>query len=103
MNAPAQQPDLRSFLVGKWHQECLGYVTETVLTADGTFTSITEGGPYRQDVRGRWEVRHGNQLWQEWEAWNPPNLPKPLPEGTTIQVIDADHFQNKLGVVTRMR
>jgi hypothetical protein len=100
---PTPTPDLRSFLIGKWHQEYLGYVCENVLAADGTFSSITVGGPFRQDVRGRWEVRDGNWLWQEWDFWNPVNIPKPLPDGTMIEVIDADHFRNKLGVATRMR
>jgi hypothetical protein len=99
------QPDLRSFLIGKWQQEYGPYVTETVFTAAGTFTSITFqlGAPYRQNVQGRWEVKYGNQLWQEWDSWNPSTLPKPLPEGTTIEVIDSDHFRNKLGIVARIR
>ena len=101
----AQQPDLRSFLTGKWHQEYGPYVTETVLNAGGTFTSITvqPGTPYRLYVQGRWEIKNGNQLWQEWENWEPRTLSKPLPEGSMIEPIDRDHFRNKFGVVTRMR
>jgi len=104
-DARAQQPDLHAFLIGKWHQEYPPYVTETVFTAGGVFTSITvqRGAPYRLYVQGRWEIRYGNQLWQEWESWEPRTLTKPLPEGTAIQVIDQNHIRNKLGVATRMR
>ncbi|HXA95831.1 MAG TPA: hypothetical protein VN323_09735 [Candidatus Dormibacteraeota bacterium] len=104
-HAPAQQPDLRTFLIGKWHQEYGPYVTESVLTAGGTYTSITiqPGTAYRLYVQGRWDVRYGNQLWMEWENWEPSNLRKPLPEGTLVQPIDANHFRSKFGVVTRMR
>jgi hypothetical protein len=100
VRAPAQQPDLRSFLIGKWHQEFGPYVSETVLNGDGTYTSIMiqRGTPYRQDFQGRWDVRFGNQLWQE--SWPPNGL---LPEGTLVQPIDSDHFQNKLGIATRVR
>ncbi|SRR5258707_10889510 len=94
--AVVQPLDLRSFLIGKWHQELGPFVTETVLNTDGTYTSITIGwGPWEY-VQGRWEVRYGNQLWQD-------RCDRPLPEGTPIWVIDPDHFQNKLGIATRMR
>jgi hypothetical protein len=96
--APAQQLDLQSFLVGKWHQELGPYVTDTVLNGDGTYTSITiqRGTTYWEGVQGNWEIRVGNQLWQSRRDGR-------LPEGTPIRVIDANHFQNKLGIATRVR
>jgi hypothetical protein len=94
-HAAAQQLNLRSFLIGKWHQELGPYVTETVLNANGTYTSITCGPPGCEGVEGGWEVRFGNQLWQSSD--------RALPEGTPIRVVDPDHFQNKLGVAARVR
>jgi hypothetical protein len=96
---------MEEFLTGKWHQEYGPYVTETVLNGDGTFISetIQRGAPYRLYVEGRWSVRYENQLWMEWDNWEPHTINKPLPEGTMFQVIDQDHFRNKLGVATRVR
>jgi hypothetical protein len=96
---------MEAFLMGKWHQEYGPYVTETVLNGDGTFISETvqQGTPYRLYVEGTWSVRYENQLWMEWYNWEPHTINKPLPEGTMFEVIDQDHFRNKLGVATRVR
>jgi hypothetical protein len=37
------------------------------------------------------------------DNWEPHTVRKPLPEGTMVQILDQDHFRNKLGVVTRVR
>ena len=101
---PAQSR-MERFLMGKWHQEYGPYITETVLNGDGTFTSetIQRGAPYRLYVEGTWCVRYENQLWMEWYNWEPHTVNRPLPEGTMVEVIDQDHFRNKLGVATRAR
>lgn len=103
--APANPASLETYLVGKWHQEYGPYVTETVLTAKHTFTSITvqPGTPYRLHVEGTWEIRNEDELWLEWTDWVPHNIQKPLPEGSKIEIIDQDRFRNKLGIVTRMK
>jgi hypothetical protein len=103
-NTPAKPGSLEEYLYGKWHQEYGPYVTETVLNTDLTFTSVTvqKGAPYRLYVEGKWKVKYQNQLWMYWVNWEPRSIKKPLPEGTTVEVIDHNHFRNKLGVVTRI-
>jgi len=103
-HAPAKPQSLEEYLYGKWRQEYGPYITETVLNTNLTFTSLTvqRGAPYRLYVEGTWKVKYQNQLWMYWVNWEPHTIKRPLPEGTTVEVIDRNHFRNKLGVVTRI-
>jgi hypothetical protein len=57
-------------LVGKWRQQYGPYVTESVFTANGRFTSVTYDQFTRFDSWGRWEVKNG-LLVSYFEDWWP--------------------------------
>ncbi|MGQ0568373.1 MAG: hypothetical protein ACT4P5_02395 [Armatimonadota bacterium] len=101
----SQQHDLNKLLVGKWRQVVGPYVTETVNTENHKFVSVTiqRGTPYRFYVEGTWEIRYGNQLWSRAVRWVPDSVRMPEWESTWIQVINVNHFKNKLGDVYRVQ
>jgi hypothetical protein len=94
----ADDVDLKSFLVGKWHQEVGDFVGDTVFNSDGTFTSLAskKGTSYHEGVKGHWQIRNENELWQHNEDCSPNDCAAEW-DGTWIKVIDNDHIQNKLG------
>lgn len=102
----SQQYNLDTLLVGKWHQQYGALVTETLFSGGNPheFISLTvqAGTSYRFCVQGQWEIRNGSQLWQHNLRWIPDNIRVPEWEGTPIQVIDANHLRNKLGVFARI-
>jgi hypothetical protein len=81
----AEQPDLKTLLVGKWRQP------------SGKVTGET------------WEIRAGNQLWLHNLNWSPKEnhgmkIAVPEWDGTEIRVIDNDHIVDKTGyTATRVR
>src|SRR5215831_1041548 len=92
---------LDEYMVGTWRQEYGVLITTTTFTNEHEFVSVTtrKDSPDRLYVQGVWEIKNGNQLWTTWKRWVPENLPRPLPEGTTIEVIDHDHCKNKEGII----
>ncbi len=101
--APAKPRLTPQYLFGLWRQTYGPFVTQTQLNTDFVFRSITvrPGTSYRLQVTGTWKLE-GNMFWMTWVEWYPHTMPKPLPEGTAVEVIDDNHFRNKLGIVTRV-
>lgn len=104
---PAQSYDLERLLMGKWRQQYGPYVTVAVYTLRGSyheFTAVTvqRGAPYRLYVVGEWRVNNNRDLWTYPKRWEPSDV-RMFAEGTPIQVIDYNHFRNKLGDVYRVR
>jgi len=99
--ASAAFETLDEYMVGTWRQEYGVFITTTTFTNEHEFVSVTtrKDSPDRLYVQGVWEIKNGNQLWTTWKRWVPENLPRPLPEGTTIEVIDHDHCKNKEGII----
>jgi len=100
----AQRVNLNYYLVGKWHQDVGEMSGETVFNSNHTFTSLawTRGTSYHSGARGEWEIRNEDQLWKH----NFECSPNPCSaewDDTRIEVIDQNHFRNRLGDVYRMQ